>query len=140
MPPLIHPTRDIVRQEFTTSLLAVGTVATPLSQSLTLQSRITSFAISVPTTAANSIFLGDGGVTITNGFEIPAGSSPVFLIENYKQPYELQGPLLGIQGMVESCEPEAGAIPFACWDPSQVYLIAAAATNVSIIFFKEMFI
>jgi hypothetical protein len=139
MAPL-RPSRPVIRQDFLATSLTVATVPTPLSQSLSLQSLVTSFVISVPTTAANSIFLGDGGVTITTGFEIPAGSAPAFIIENYKQPYELQGPLLGIEESTKHCIADADALPFICFDPSQIYLIAAANTTISILFFKEMFI
>jgi hypothetical protein len=137
---VLRPSRPVIRQDFTSQLLVVGTAATPLNGSFDINSLITSFAIKVPSTAANSIFMGTGGVTITNGFEIEPGDSPVFLIENYKQPYELQGPLIGIEEHVKSCEAEADALPFIVWDPSQIFLVAAAATNVSVIFFKEMFI
>lgn len=139
MPPL-RPSRPVIRQDFLTSSLLVGIVPTPLSQSLSLQSLVTSFVISVPTTAANSVFLGDGGVTIANGFELPAGSAPAFIIDNYKQPYEIQGPLLGIEQSVNKCIADADALPFICFDPSQIYLIAAAGTTISILFFKEMFL
>jgi len=137
---VLRPSRPVIRQDFNTQLLVVGTVPTPLNGSLDINSLITSFIIAVPTTAANSVFIGNGGVTTANGLELAAGTSPVFIIDNYKQPYELQGPLIGIEEHVKACTADVDALPFIVWDPSQIYLIAAAATNVSVAFFKEMFI
>lgn len=136
----LRPTRPVIRQDFTTLLLTVGTVPTPLNGAFDINSLITSFIIAVPSTAANSVFLGNGGVTITNGLELLAGTSPVFIIENYKQPYEMQGPLIKIEENLKQCEADVDALPFIVWDPSQIFLIAAAATNVSVAFFKEMFV
>jgi hypothetical protein len=133
--------RPIVVQHFTTFVLAVGTVATQISVAFTKVDLIDSFAISLDAGAANNVFIGDQGVTVNSGLEIVAGGGPInFVIRNQRQHYELQEPAIAAAETLQ-CQPiTPRAIPFVVWDLSQVYLVAAAATNVRIAPFRSMFI
>jgi hypothetical protein len=133
-----HPTRDVIRQDFTATIVNVGTSPTVLNGALTLQSLITTFVIS--NNSGNSVFIGDASVLTTTGFEIPTGSVPEFSIENYRQPFEIQGPLIGLLESVKQCQAIPETQPFICWDPSTIYLVAGVASAISVIFFKEMFV
>lgn len=133
--------RQIIAQQFTTFSITVPIVAAPISGALQLQSLIDSFAISVPSTAANSIFFGSDGVTVTTGLELLAGTTSMFIVEHGgRQIYEVQEPVLKIAAAVKCFDVAPEGIPFVCWDLSQIFLIAAAPTVVSIAAFKAMYI
>lgn len=134
--------RPIVYQIFTTFALTVGTTPTQLSTAFTKVDLIDSFVISLDAGAANNIFIGDQGVTITTGLEIVAGGGPVnFVIRNQHQQYDLQDPLITLAEATLCQGPVAPrAIPFIIWDLSQIYLVAAAATNVRIAPFRAIFV
>ncbi len=121
--------RDIVFQPFETFNLSVQVTPTQISTAFTKVDLIDSFVISVDAGAANNVFIGGPGVTTTNGLEIVAGAGPVeFVIENTRQMYELQEPVIAIAETLQ-CTPNAPkAIPFIIWDLSQIYLIAIAIT------------
>lgn len=125
-------TRPIVYQNFTTFVIAVGIVPTQISTAFTKVDLIDSFTLSLDAGAANNVFIGDQGVTIASGLEIVAGGGPLtFRIRNQNQHYELQEPLLNIAETLQCAGPVAPkAIPFNVWDLSQIYLVAAAATNI----------
>jgi len=133
--------RPIVYQTFTTFVVAVATTPTQISIAFTKVDLIDSFAVSVDAAAANNVFIGDQGVTINSGLEIVRGSGPInFIIRNQHQQYELQEPAIATAETL-ICGPIAPrAIPFIVWDLSQIYLVAAAATNVRIAPFRSMFI
>lgn len=134
--------RPIVYQIFTTFALTVGTTPTQISTAFTKVDLIDSFAISVDAAAANNVFIGDQGVTTTTGLEIVRGGGPInFVIRNQHQQYELQEPLIILAESTLCQGPVAPrAIPFIIWDLSQIYLIAAANTNVRIAPFRAIFI
>ena len=133
--------RPLIRQEFTTMSFTVTTAAQSPTQNLGLTSLIDTFLITVPAAAANSIFLGgDQGVTITTGIELLAGTTTQFKIDHdTRQLYELQNLL---KKMTECIAGSAQMewIPFVCWDMSQIYLVAAANTAISLALFKAVYI
>lgn len=136
------PERPLVRQEFNPYALQVLTTPTPLNSDQALTSSyIDSFAISVPTAAANSVFLGGQAVTIASGFELVPGSLTQWAIDQGgRQPYELQRPLLKLASFA-TCKSEfADMIPFMFWDPAQISLIAAANTNIVVALFRSPFV
>jgi hypothetical protein len=133
--------RDIVHQPFDTFLIVVGVAPTQILPTQTKADLIDSFVVSVDAGAANNIFIGGNGVTIATGLEIVAGAGPInFLIRQQHQQYELQEPLLATAEILGCARQSARSIPFVIWDLSQVYLIAAAATNARIAVFRAPFI
>lgn len=133
--------RPLIRQEFTTMSFTVTTAAQSPTQNLGLTSLIDTFLITVPLTAANSIFLGgDQGVTITSGIELLAGTTTQFKIDHdTRQLYELQN-LLKKMAECMAGPSQMEWIPFVCWDMSQIYLVAAANTAISLALFKAVYI
>lgn len=133
--------RPTVPQQLNQAVIAVAVTPTPLSSNpaLTL-AYIDSFLLCVYTTAANSVFFGDQSVTTTNGMEIPAGVTVQFSISNERQLYELQLPLLPVASQIVCAAMPQSDIPFVYWDLSQLYLVAAAPTNVVIIPFKRAYV
>jgi len=135
-------TRPLVAQEFNTFGLTVNVApAQPLGPMYSITSIIDSFYITVPASAANSVFIGGNpGVTITTGLEIIAGTTVGFIIQHDgRQMYEIQKPLLDIARTMCNVElPEA--IPFVVWDLSQIYVVATAATVISVAPFKAMYL
>src|SRR5262245_48152136 len=138
------PLRPLIRQEATAFqfTVPVAPAASPAPQ-LSLNSLIDSFLITVPTTAANSVFLGfDAGVIVGTGIELLAGSSVPFRIDqDGRQLYELQHLLMKMAQQIGCTVPEIQEeIPFVCWDMSQIYLVAAAATVITMCIFKAVYI
>lgn len=133
--------RDVVFQPFTTFVVAVAATPTPIFPNQTKADLIDSFALSLDAAAANNVFIGDQGVTVNSGLEIVKGSGPVnFIINNQRQHYELQEPLIMLTEQL-GCRPQTGrSIPFILWDLSQIYLVAAAPTNVRCAPFRSQFI
>lgn len=133
--------RTIAYQNFETFVLAVGTTPTPLSSLFTKADLIDSFTVSVDAAAANNVFIGGQAVTVDNGLEIVRGAGPVsFEIVNQNQHYEIQSPVIAIAEAL-NCRPlEPVSIPFIVWDLSQIYMVAAAATNVRVAPFRSIFI
>lgn len=132
--------RPVVVQPFNPQVLAVAITPTPLS-SLQLQNAyIDSLLITVYSTAANSIFLGNQAVTVTNGIEIPAGVTISLEISNERPLYELQQPLNEIDAKVLCKNVKGFDVPFAYWDLTQMFLIAAAPTNAIITAIKRAWV
>jgi hypothetical protein len=133
--------RPTVPQQVDNQVVAVGTAPTPLSSNPALTSAyIDAFLICLYTTAANSVFFGNGGVTITNGVEIPPGVSVQFAISNERELYELQTPLELAAAALTCQTVDHKLIPFVYWDLSQLFLVAAAATNVVVMPFKRAYV
>lgn len=133
--------REILFQPFTTSIINVGTTATPLSSNQNKTDLIDSFILSLDAAAANNVFMGDQGVTLNSGIEIVAGGGPVlFRIINQNVHYEIMNPVLDIAENMECRPKNAVQIPFVIWDLSQIYLIAAAATAIRLAPFRSQFI
>jgi len=135
--------RPLVKQEGDAFAFAVPVApAAPLAPQLGLGSMIDSFMITVPAGAANSIFLGfNAGVIVGNGIELLVGTTVNFRIDHDgRQLYEIQNLLTHINNAV------CGApilpyeeIPLVCWDMSQIYVVAAAATNITFATFKTVY-
>lgn len=126
--------RTPVKQEFYNYALTVGTVPTPISfaaQQADLSALIDTIIFSLVSTAARSVFFGGPNVTTTNGLEIRVGKSYVLGINNTRQLYEVQGPLIDM-----NCDTVPVAIPIAVWDISECYLVAAASTVCAVLLFK----
>lgn len=140
---MLDVNREVVYQPFDSFLIVVGTVPTRLSDTIAFAKTdlIDSFVISLDAGAANNIFIGGANVTVNNGVEIVAGGGPVnFVIENQNEHYEILDPLLRISETLQCTPKQPLAIPFIVWDLSQIYLVAAAATNVRVMPFRSMFI
>src|SRR6266496_1652085 len=91
--------RPLVAQEFNSFGFTVNVApAQPLGANYPITAIIDSFYITVPATAANSIFIGGNpGVIITTGLELIAGTTTGFVIQHDgRQLYELQKPLIDI--------------------------------------------
>lgn len=134
--------RPTTRQDFNPFAVAVQNAPTALDSNPGLTSSyIDSFVVSVPVAAANSVFLGGPGVTIATGLELVPGSLTQWAIDQGgRQQYELQKPLLKLAAFA-SCQIEIpDMIPFMVWDPSQICLIAVAATNVVVCLFRNPFV
>jgi len=135
--------REIVYQPFESFSVSVLTTPTPLNTSIqfTKMDLIDSFVVSVDAAAANNVFIGGPGVSLTSGLEIVRGAGPVeFVIENQKQHYEIQEPVISITETLQCTPKEPRSIPFIVWDLSQVSMIAVAVTNVRVATFRSMFI
>lgn len=135
--------RPLVEQQFLniTVALAAANIAQPIKSNGALTDLIVSFVVSVPSTAANSVFLGDQNVTTSTGIEILPGAPLLFTIDQTRQLYELQSPLEDLVRKVAcntQLQPEK--IPFVCWNLANVYLVASAATNLAVMPFKVPYI
>lgn len=135
--------RQVQYQPFETFSLAVQVTPTQLSTVLafTKADLIDSFVLSLDAGAANNVFIGGQGVTVTNGLEIVAGAGPLlFKINNQNQHYELQEPVIAIAETLQCAPNQPRQIPFIVWDFSQIYLVAAAITNIRVAPFRSVFI
>jgi hypothetical protein len=143
---MIRGPRTPLKQEFTCYPVTVGVVPAPVNAALSLSSLISTIAFSVPTGAANSVFLGpDASVSITTGLEIPPGIVQQYRTNNERELIELESPLLsilfqvlcffGIKNQVQGEE-----VPLVVWDLSQMYLVATAPTAMVVGTFKEIWI
>lgn len=135
--------RPLLEQQFSNIVvaLAAANIAQPIKPNGALTDMITSFVVSVPSTAANSVFLGDANVTTASGIEILPGAPLLFTVDQVRQLYELQAPLEDLVARL-SCNPAfiQEKIPFVCWNLQNVYLVAAAATNIAVMPFKTPYI
>ena len=135
-----HPIRQPIKQSFIPFALLVGITPTPLNtswQQANLSALIDSIIISVPTAAANVIFWGDASVNaaLNNGLEIKPGVPINISINNERQLYEIQAPLIDT-----TCPAVPESIPFVCWDPSTIYLTAIAPTSIGVILFPRPYL
>lgn len=140
---MMQVVREIAYQPFENYALTVGVTPTPLNNAFnfTKADLIDSFALSVDSGAANNVFIGGAGVTTANGLEIVRGAGPIeFVIENQRQHYEIQEPVIAIAETLQCNRTEPRQIPWIIWDFSQIYLIAVANTVVRVIPFRSMFI
>lgn len=130
--------RPLVEQTFLNYALSVQTTPTPINAALSWTSYIRSFAVSVPAAAANPVYIGDATVTTASGFELSTGNH-AFAIEQERQLYEAQFPLLDIATIL-GCQPaKPEKIPFEVFVMANWYLVAAAVTDVRILLFKAPF-
>jgi hypothetical protein len=131
-----------IEQSFTPGQLGVTAAAQPIS-GLDINNLTEAFIVSNPSTNANSVFIGDSSVSITNGIEITPGSQLLFSVREERQLYEIQNALIKIFEMVKcSAYPDPDLIPLVVWNPSHFFLVAAVAgpTNVSMIFFRNVYV
>ncbi len=134
-----RPRRDILAQEWIPKAFIVGTTPTPLTQGSTqssIQALYDSILICIPSTVANSVWMGDSSIdpAAFNGVEFIAKEKLMFSINNERQIYELQSPLIKV-----SCDDPEG-IPFIAWDVSQIFFRAVAPTTIGILLFKAPYI
>lgn len=138
-----RPTRNVIQQRFTPYALDVTSAkAIPLypwgrGQQLT-QQLYDAFVISVPKAAANGIFLGDASIdpALVNGLEILPGIPIMLSIDNERQLYEIQSPI--VDGDPVCRTPEA--IPFVSWNLTTIYVRAVANVRVGVIIFQAAFL
>jgi len=136
--------RPVIKQEGNAQAFTVPVApAAPLMSQSGLTAMIDTFIITVPSTAANSVFLGfNQGVIVGNGIELLIGTTVQFKIDHdTRQLYELQNLLININGGVcgQPVNPKE-LIPFVVWDMSQIYVVAAAATAITFATFKAVYI
>lgn len=125
--------RNLYWQTIEPFVVAVATTPTQIFPQQTKSDLIDSFTLSLDAAAANNVFIGGLAVTVNTGLEIVAGGGPItFRIRNQRQHYEIQEPLIKIADTMNCNAPplEPLAIPFGVWDLTQIFLVAAAATNV----------
>ena len=133
--------RPIISQTFSSFVLPVAVTPTPMISTPNKSDLVDSFIVSLDAGAANNVFMGDGGVTVNSGIEIVAGGGPAsFRIVNQNQQYDTMLPLMDIARTLQCQSERPFAIPFVVWDCSQIYFIAALATNVRIMLFRNPFI
>jgi len=132
--------RPLVAQSFNTQVLVVGMTPTPLSSLQLTQAYIDSLILCLYSTAANSIFYGDQGVTTGTGLELPVGVTIELSISNARPAYELQDPLDAITTKVLCQSVKPFEVPFVYWDLTQLYAIAAAPTNIVIAAVKRAWV
>lgn len=138
--PNIGTSRPLVVQNFITRQIAVTAAPLPIDPTQDKTKLITGFIISNPTTGA-SVFIGNAGVSITTGLEIPAGTAPFFGIDQEgRQLYEIQAPLLDISSGMQCKNQPLEGLPFVVWDLSSFFIVAAAPTTVSLITFPTMYL
>ena len=133
--------RPYVLQPINGFSITAGTTAIALSVNTELVSTfIDSILIGVPSAEAQGIFFGNQGVSLASGFPIEPGTSINLRLSNERQMYEVQAPLLQLVEFFKCKFQEPTAIPFVIWDPSQVFVIAAAATDVRVVLFKSAYV
>ena len=133
-----RPKRNVAAQRFLSFALAVQIAPTPMSQAAqqaTLQALYTTFVISVPI-GGTPVFWGDSSISaaLGNGIQVSPGVPQVFSIGDQRQLYEVQAPL------TRDFFCDAVGIPFTAWDPSTIYLAAAAPQTVGIVLLQENFL
>jgi hypothetical protein len=134
--------RDIVFQPFTTFVVAVAVTPTQISPTFTKSDLIDSFILSLDAGAANNVFIGDQGVTVNSGIELVAGGGPLLLrILNQNVYYDILSQVNPVaENLACGAQIPIRSIPFIIWDLTQIYLVAAAPTNVRVAPFRSQFI
>jgi hypothetical protein len=124
-----------LEQTFNGFAVSVTNNAAPISN-LDLTNLVSSFFISNPSTNTNSVWIGDSNVSINTGLEITAGSGPQFFaIEDQRQLYELQNPLIKIyEGEACQAYPNPDFIPLVVWNPQHWFIITNVAGPVVVTF------
>ena len=144
--PNVGLQRPLMVQTLNTRLINVTAAALPLDPTVDKTKLITGFGISNPLAGA-SVYIGNAGVTIPGGnnpgYEIPAGTAPFFQIDQQgRQLYELQAPLQAINAGLNCNTSLANVegLPFVVWDLSSIFIVATAATTVTLITFPTMYL
>ena len=134
--------RPVIEQPFNPVIVAVGTNPVELDAQGSLTKLIDSFVLNLYSTAANSIFLGGSTVTTTTGLEIVPGSLVLFRIDQVRKMYEITMPLRRIQDKLacdDALENFQEQAPFTCFNLANIYAVAAAATNLTLMPFSTQF-
>lgn len=134
-----RPKRTILAQRFINFALTVGVVPTPLNtsfQQANISGLYDSMILSLKKAAANPIYWGGANVNVAlgNGLEILPGVPIQLAIQNERQLYEIQAPLVDRDCVV------AEAIPFIVWDVSNVFLVAVAPTTLAVVLFSAPYL
>jgi len=141
---MISIQRPLLKQEAVNFAVTINNAnePVPLNSQMQLTAMVDSFMICNPVANANSIFIGfNSNVTTANGMEIVTGTSVNFFIQHDgRQLYEIQGLVADIAVALTCRQMQLDAIPFVCWDMSQVYIVATAATTIACIAFKAVYI
>lgn len=136
--------RDLIKQEATAFAFTVPVApAAPLMPQAGLTAYIDTFMITVPATAANSIWLGfDQGVIVGSGIELLASTTTLFKIDHDgRQVYEVQNLLIPInRALCGTPVVPREEIPFVVWDMSQIFVVATLATAISFAVFKAVYV
>lgn len=140
---MISLVRPLIAQQgsqFTVAIAAANSPV-PINGAMQITAQVDSFLLCNYSTNANSVFFGmDSGVTVNNGIEILTGTTIAFIIDHEgRQIYELQGLQAEIAAALTCRQMQLDAIPFVVWDMSQVYVTAAAATNIGCVVFKSIY-
>lgn len=134
-----RPFRQKLTQDFFPFALNVGITPTPISQAVqqaTVDSLYTTILFSLRVAAANTVWIGGQNISATlfNGMEIVQGAPIALKIDQQRQIYEIQAPIVD-----QLCTVPDG-IPFVAWDVSRLFAVAVAPTVMGVILFKEPFI
>jgi hypothetical protein len=136
--------RPLLKQDATAFAFTVpvAPAASP-GQQYPLTALIDTFLVTVPAAAANSVFLGfDQGLIVGTGIELLAGTTVEFRVDHDgRQIYECQNLLTRlVETLCGRPIVPAEQIPFVCWDMSQIYMVAAAPTAITMALFKAVYI
>ncbi len=134
-----RPKRPIIAQFFINFRLTVGVVPTPINSAAEqagLAWMADAMIISIPVAAAVPVYFGGAGVNAVtpNGLEIRPGIPIMLSIQNERQLYEVQAPLVDM----ECVTPEV--IPYIVWELSTCYLVATAPVGVGVLIFKAPYL
>lgn len=127
--------RPTIEQNFIQRSISADTTAVSIYPSGSQGDYITAMIFSVPTGEAQSAFVGKQNVGIGSGLEIPVGVPIAIYGGQTRQLYELQKPLTSLD-----CDNEPFAVPIPVFDPSNWFVIAAAATVFNITLFPEAYV
>jgi hypothetical protein len=131
--------RPLRPQEFIHFGLHVLTTPTPVAQSQQQANLVAAYdwmILSNPTASGRPVYYGGPGVNAgppPNAPELPQGISISLAINNHVQHYEVQAPL------VDQFCLQPVVIPFYVWDVANFFLVATAATDISVMLFKAGF-
>jgi hypothetical protein len=131
--------RELRPQDFINFSFTVGITPTAINQSnqqSNLQSAYDWLMICNPGASGRAVYFGGPNVSLIpaiNGLEIAAGTTVSLAINNQRQHYEIQAPLTDYFCLAPV------SLPFYVWDPANLFMIAAAPTNISILLFKAGF-
>jgi hypothetical protein len=138
--------RQPIEQLFVNFPLLVNTVPTPLNPSQDINSYVQSFFVCNPSTNANSVFWGDGGVSLISGIEILIGTTQQFVINQERQLYEIQDSIDGILAFLASQNPNCQIqsnimkVPVIVWNPANIFLTTSVATTVAVCIMRNVYI
>jgi hypothetical protein len=129
--------RPVVSQRAVNYGFTAGTASLPLTAA---RLEIDGFMVNVPSTAANSVWLGFGSsITVGTGLEVQAGVPVFFSASNDRQEWELQRALeymAAVAALQNGLQPlPAYRAPRVVLNAADWFIIASAATNISLMFF-----